>query len=148
MIAVLQRVLYSSVEIEGKIVSEIDKGLNILLGILKEDTKEDIDKLVKKIVNLRIFEDNNGKMNLSLLDTKREVLVVSQFTLAANVKKGRRPSFDNAMEPKKAKEFYQNFCEKLREFTQVKEGVFKATMKVTIINDGPVTFVLNSKDLN
>jgi len=148
MIAVLQRVLYSSVEIEGKIVSEIDKGLNILLGILKEDTKEDIDKLVKKIVNLRIFEDNNGKMNLSLLDTKREVLVVSQFTLAANVKKGRRPSFDNAMEPKKAKEFYQDFCKKLREFTQVKEGVFKATMKVTIVNDGPVTFVLNSKDLN
>ena len=148
MIAVLQRVLYSSVEIEGKIVSEIDKGLNILLGILKEDTKEDIDKLVKKIVNLRIFEDNNGKMNLSLLDTKREVLVVSQFTLAANVKKGRRPSFDNAMEPKKAKEFYQDFCKKLREFTEVKEGVFKATMKVTIVNDGPVTFVLNSKDLN
>ncbi len=148
MIAVLQRVLYSSVEIEGKIVSEIDKGLNILLGILKEDTKEDIDKLVKKIVNLRIFEDENRKMNLSLLDTKREVLVVSQFTLAANVKKGRRPSFDNAMEPEKAKEFYQNFCKKLREFTEVKEGVFKATMKVTIINDGPVTFVLNSKDLN
>jgi len=147
MIAVVQRVLESYVEVDGKVVVRIGKGLNILLGVVRGDTEEDIDKLVNKIVNLRIFEDENGKMNLSVLDVKGEVLVVSQFTLAANVKKGRRPSFENAEKPERAKELYEKFVKKISQFVPAKTGIFAADMKVFILNDGPVTFIIDSKEL-
>ncbi len=147
MIAVVQRVLKSYVEVDGEIVSEIDKGINILLGVSKDDSEEDIDKLVNKIVNLRIFEDEKGKMNLSVLDIKGEALVVSQFTLLANIKKGRRPSFENAALPEEAKRLYDLFVNKISLYLPTKTGVFGADMKVFILNDGPVTFILNSKDL-
>ncbi len=147
MIALLQRVSSSKVEVDGKEIASIGKGLNILLGVLKEDSIDDINKLVKKIINLRIFADEESKMNLSILDIKGEILVISQFTLAGSVKKGRRPSFDRAMEPTKAKELYLLFIEKLKEYVEVKSGIFGAMMKVEIINDGPVTFIIDSKEL-
>lgn len=147
MIAVLQRVNKSWVEVDGKVVGEIGKGINILLGVEKGDTEEDIKKLINKIPFLRIFEDKNGKMNLSVIDIGGEALVISQFTLAGNVKKGRRPSFDNAEEPEKAKVLYEKFVEELSKFIPVKTGIFAAYMKVFIENDGPVTFIINSKEL-
>ncbi len=147
MIVVLQRVNRSWVEVDGKVVSEIGRGINILLGVVKGDTTEDIDKLVKKIPFLRIFEDERGKMNLSLIDVEGEALVISQFTLAGNVKKGRRPSFDQAEEPEKAKHLYELFVKKLSEYLPVKTGIFAADMKVFIENDGPITFVINSREL-
>lgn len=147
MIAVVQRVLQSKVEVEGKVVGEIGKGVNILLGVSKEDEIIDVDKLVDKIVNLRIFEDEKGKMNFSLIDIKGEALVVSQFTLLANLKKGRRPSFENAADPEKAKYLYQEFIKKISTFVPTKTGIFAADMKVYILNDGPVTFILDSKQL-
>jgi len=147
MIAVLQKVNKSYVEVDGKIVGEIGKGINILLGIEKGDTEEDLNKLVKKIINLRIFEDENKKMNLSILDIKGEILVVSQFTLVANLKKGNRPSFENAELPEKAKTLYEKFVKELSIYIPVKTGIFGADMKVFIENDGPVTFILNSKNL-
>jgi len=148
MIAVIQRVLSSKVEVDNQIVGEIGKGLNILLGVEKGDTDEDVRKLVEKIVKLRIFEDEKGKMNLSLLDIKGEALVVSQFTLAANIKKGRRPSFENAEKPERAKELYENFIKAMSDYVPVKTGIFGADMKVFILNDGPVTFIVDSKALH
>lgn len=147
MIAVIQRVLKSYVEVDGKVVGEIGRGINILLGISKEDREEDVDKLVNKIVNLRIFEDEKGKMNLSILDIKGEVLVISQFTLLANLKKGRRPSFENAALPEEAKRLYELFIDRISFYLPTQKGIFGADMKVFILNDGPVTFILNSKDL-
>ncbi|QKF83267.1 D-aminoacyl-tRNA deacylase [Halarcobacter ebronensis] len=149
MIAVIQRVSSSNVKVEGKIVGEIGCGLNILLGVKKGDTKEDIKKLISKIVNLRIFQDKNDKMNLSLLDTKGEVLIISQFTLAANIKKGRRPSFDSSENPELAKKLYEEFIEEMiKEDVKVQTGIFGAKMDVNIQNDGPVTFIVDSKELN
>ncbi len=147
MITVVQRVLKSSVEVDGKIISEIGQGLNILLGVVKGDTEGDIKKMVNKIANLRIFEDEKGKMNLSLIDIKGEALIISQFTLAGNVKKGRRPSFDDAENPERAKELYDKFCIEFSKYAPVKKGIFAADMKVMILNDGPVTFIINSKEL-
>ncbi len=147
MIAVIQRVNKSYVEVNGEVVGEIDKGLNILLGVVKGDTEEDIKKLINKIPFLRIFEDENGKMNLSLIDVNGKALVISQFTLAGNIKKGRRPSFENAEEPKRAKELYEKFIEELKKYVPVETGKFGADMKVFIENDGPVSFVINSKEL-
>lgn len=148
MIAVIQRVSSSSVTVDGELIGKIGKGLNILLGVKKGDEVEDISKLVNKIVNLRIFADENGKMNLSLLDVQGEALVVSQFTLAGNVKKGRRPSFDSSETPDIAKAMYEQFVsevEKLGVHTQT--GVFGAMMDVDIHNDGPVTFIIDSKEI-
>ncbi len=148
MKAVIQRVSSSSVKVDGKVVGKINKGLNILLGAEKEDKKEDITKLLYKILNLRIFQDENKKMNNSLLDIKGELLVISQFTLASNCKKGRRPSFENSLEPKLAKEYYEEFINKAKEQVAIVEsGVFAASMEVCIINDGPVTIILDSKEL-
>jgi len=147
VITVIQRVSQSHVEVNGEIVGKIGVGLNILLGVVKGDTEEDIKKLVNKIVNLRIFEDEKGKMNLSLLDIKGEALIISQFTLAGNVKKGRRPSFDDAEKPERAKELYEKFCEEFSKYVHVEKGIFAADMKVFILNDGPVTFIIDSKDL-
>ncbi|MFK2823882.1 D-aminoacyl-tRNA deacylase [Arcobacter sp. YIC-80] len=149
MIAVIQRVSSSSVTVEGKVVGKIGKGLNILLGVKKGDKQEDISKLVSKIANLRIFSDSDGKMNLSLLDVKGEALIISQFTLAGNVKKGRRPSFDSSEKPDIAKAMYEQFVkefESLGIHTQI--GEFGAHMDVDIHNDGPVTFILDSSELN
>ncbi len=147
MRALLQRVKESKVYIEGKEVASIGQGLNILLGVGVGDEEEDIQKLVEKIVNLRIFEDSSGKFNLSLLDVKGSALVVSQFTLYANTKKGRRPSFELAERPERAKELYELFVKRLSEYVPTQCGVFGAMMDVYIVNWGPVTIMLDSKDL-
>ncbi|WP_417328515.1 D-aminoacyl-tRNA deacylase [Halarcobacter sp.] len=149
MIAVIQRVKSSSVKVENKIVGQIGQGLNILLGVKKGDTKEDIQKLVNKIVNLRIFQDEKDKMNLSLIDVGGEALIISQFTLAGNIKKGRRPSFDASEDPKIANEYYEEFKAFVASHDiHVQSGVFGAYMDVDIQNDGPVTFIVDSKELN
>lgn len=147
MKAVIQRVSRSSVAVDGSVVGKIGRGVNILLGVLKGDRPEDIEKMVSKIVNLRIFPDESGKMNRSLVDIDGEALVISQFTLAANLKRGRRPSFDEAMEPSEAKRMYELFCDRLAEYVEVKRGVFGAMMEVEIVNDGPVTFIVDSREI-
>jgi len=145
---VVQRVKKSWVEVDGKIVGSINEGLNVLLGVGKGDTEEDVEKLAKKILNLRIFEDERGKFQYSVLDVKGELLVISQFTLYANVKKGRRPSFEEAEEPKRAKELYEKFVEKLRESgLKVETGIFGAMMDVFIENWGPVTIIIDSREI-
>jgi len=147
MIAVVQRVIKSSVEVDGKVIGEIRKGVNILLGVAEDDIEEDINKLVNKIVYLRMFEDEDKKMNYSLLDINGEALIISQFTLLANLKKGRRPSFEYAAKPDKAKALYEKFVEEFSKYVKVQTGIFGADMKVYILNDGPVTFILDSKQL-
>ena len=147
MRAVLQRVRESKVIVEGVEVASIGEGLNILLGVGVGDTEEDVKKLVEKTVSLRIFEDSSGKFNLSILDIKGSALVVSQFTLYANVKKGRRPSFELAEKPERAKELYELFVKRLSEYVLTQCGVFGAMMEVHIVNWGPVTIILDSKEL-
>jgi D-tyrosyl-tRNA(Tyr) deacylase len=144
MRAVIQRVESSKVEIENKIQGEIQKGILVLFGCHKDDTEDKLDILVDKLINFRIFEDEKDKMNFSLKEINGEILIVSQFTLLADTKKGRRPSFIDAMEPVKAKEFYDKFVLKMKkEIKIVQTGVFGAKMKVSLINDGPVTFILD-----
>ena len=146
MRAVLQRVKEASVTVEGKITGQIGPGLLVLLGVGKGDTEKDLDFMVDKIPALRIFEDSAGKMNLSLMDTSKALLAVSQFTLFADTKKGRRPSFIDAMEPEEARRMYALFCERCRALgISVQEGVFAADMKVALVNDGPVTICLDSR---
>lgn len=148
MKAILQRSGKSFVKADNSKVGEIEKGLVVFLGVGEEDSLEDIDLLVNKIVNLRIFEDETGKMNKSLLDIKGEILLVSQFTLYADTRKGRRPSFIKAADPKKALEYYNIFSEKLREVPiLIATGVFQADMEVCILNDGPVTIALDTDEL-
>lgn len=143
MKAVIQRVKSASVTIENELYSQINQGILILLGVEKNDTKEEADFLVNKIQKLRIFEDENKKMNLSITDINGEILVVSQFTLAGDCKKGTRPSFDNAKNPQEANELYEYFVTELKKSNlSVKTGVFRAMMDVSLINDGPVTFIL------
>ncbi len=148
MVAVIQRVRRSYVEVDGKVVGSIGRGINCLLGVEKGDTEEEAKWLAQKVVELRIFEDQQGKMNLSLLDIRGELLVVSQFTLLANCIKGRRPSFTNAAPPDEAERLYRFFVDYIRERYDIKveTGVFKAMMLVYIENDGPVTFVINTRD--
>ena len=147
MKAVIQRVFSASVTVDGKEVGSIDRGLLVLLGVAKEDVSTDLDYLVKKTIGLRIFKDENANMNLSIKDVGGEALVVSQFTLCADTKKGRRPSFINAASPEIAESIYQQYCEKLREENiSVQMGQFGAMMEVKLINDGPVTIVLNSRE--
>ncbi len=149
MRAVIQRVNSSYVKVDGKVVGEIGKGLNILLGVKKGDTEEDLRKLAKKIVNLRIFENEEGKFHYSLLDIGGGALVISQFTLYANVKKGKRPSFEMAEKPERAKKLYETFIEELKVLgvDKVESGVFGAMMEVFIDNWGPVTVMVDSEDL-
>lgn len=143
MIGLIQRVKSASVTIDEELYSSINQGILVLYGVEKGDTKEKADKIADKISKLRIFEDENNKMNLSIQDVAGELLVVSQFTLAGNCSKGTRPSFDNAEAPDKAKEMYEYFISKLREKNiPVKTGVFGAMMDVALVNDGPVTFIL------
>ncbi len=149
MIAVIQRVSSSSVKVEEKVVGEISEGLNILLGVKKGDDSSDIIKLVNKIINLRIFQDENQKMNLSLLDINGQALIISQFTLAGNIKKGRRPSFDSSETPDIANRLYEEFVDEFKNAgIDTQTGEFGAYMDVSIQNDGPVTFIIDSKELN
>ena len=148
MRAVVQRVSSASVAVSGETVSSIRTGLLVLLGVGKEDGEADGESLADKVVNLRVFEDEAGKMNRSVLDAGGELLVVSQFTLLGDARKGRRPSFIDAMEPVRANELYKRFCEACRRLgVKVGEGVFRAEMKVALVNDGPVTLLLDSKRL-
>jgi D-tyrosyl-tRNA(Tyr) deacylase len=146
MRAVLQRVRSASVTVDGKGVGEIGPGLLVLLGVGKDDGEQDVEWMADKISGLRIFEDEAGKMNRSLLDTSRAMLCVSQFTLYADTRKGRRPSFIDAGAPEAAKALYARFCERSRGVgLTVAEGIFAADMKVALVNDGPVTIWLDSR---
>ena len=143
---VVQRVKYARVEVDSLCVGKIGKGALILLGVARDDEEEDVLFLIRKVSQLRMFEDSAGKMNLSAGDVSGEFLVVSQFTLLGNCEKGRRPSFDGAADAAKGEAFYNRFVEGLREegFT-VECGRFRAMMEVTLLNDGPVTFILESR---
>ena len=145
---VIQRVNNASVTIDEKIVGKINKGFLVLIGVSNDDTKEIADKMIKKLIGMRIFEDENEKTNLALADVDGELLLVSQFTLYANCKKGNRPSFINAGAPDMANEMYEYIIEKCREMVKVVEtGEFGADMKVKLENDGPFTIVLDSEQL-
>lgn len=147
MKVVLQRSKQSKVTIDGKINGEIDHGYVALVSFTNGDNIEIIDKMIKKIINLRVFTDENDKMNLSILDTKGSILSISQFTLYADTTKGNRPSFINALNPTEATKLYDIFNQKLSEFVHVETGIFGADMKVEIYNDGPVTIILDSHEL-
>ena len=146
MKAVVQRVERASVRVEGALVGEIGAGMLVLLGVLKGDGAKECDELALKVAQFRFFQDEQGKMNLSALDLAREVLVVSQFTLAADGSSGRRPSFDRAAPPGEAEPLYESFVARLRGLgLKVATGTFGAMMQVELLNDGPVTFVLESR---
>lgn len=145
---VIQRVTNASVTVDGAVVGQIGKGFMVLVGISDEDNEQVADKLVKKLVGLRIFEDAEGKTNLSLADVDGELLMISQFTLYANCKKGYRPSFIEAGKPDKAEKLYDYICEECKKTVPVVEkGIFGADMKVSLLNDGPFTIILDSRDL-
>lgn len=145
---VVQKVSESNVKIDGKIVGAIDKGYMVLVGITNGDDETIVDKMIDKLINLRIFEDENEKLNLSLMDVGGSILSISQFTLYANCKKGRRPSFIDAAKPDISSPLYDYFNEKLIEKgIKVERGVFGAMMEVSLINDGPVTIILDSKEI-
>jgi len=146
MRVVVQRVSKASVKVDGKITGKITRGLMLLIGIAREDELKDIDFITEKCVNLRIFEDEDGKMNRSLLDVGGEILAISQFTLLGNTSKGRRPSFIEAAGPEKGDEFYNLFIQKLKSFNvKTETGIFGAMMDVELINSGPVTLIIDSK---
>ena len=148
MRAVIQRVKHSSVTVDGKVLGEIGDGLLVLLGITHTDTEKEVNWLASKVKDLRIFEDNEGKMNLGLEDIKGELLVISQFTLYGNCIKGRRPGFTEAARPDLAGPLYEKFLEKCRSFGIKTEcGEFGADMKVALLNDGPVTMIIDTKDI-
>lgn len=146
MRAIVQRVDFAKVEVEDKIVGSIDQGLLVLLGVGEEDTEKDLDYMVDKILGLRVFQGENDKMNLSLEDIGGEILVVSQFTLYGDVRKGRRPSFSSSADPKIANELYRKFIDKcLQRQIKTQCGIFGADMNVSLLNQGPVTIMVDSK---
>ena len=146
MRAVIQRVKEAKVKVAGQIVGQIAQGMLVFLGVARDDSRSSADYLVKKITELRIFEDAQSKMNLSAQEKDGQFLVVSQFTLYGNCDKGRRPSFDEAADPVKGEELYKYFVERLKATKAVVEtGVFRAMMEVSLVNDGPVTFIIDSK---
>jgi len=145
MRVLVQRSLNSSVSVNKKIVGKIDSGLVLLVGFTENDTEKEIDYLVSKVVNLRIFDDEDGIMNKSILDVNGSILSISQFTLYANCKKGNRPSYIEALPGDKAKPLYELFNKKLKQYCKVEEGIFGADMKVSIQNDGPITILLESR---
>ncbi len=148
MRAVVQRVSSASVQVTGKTVGSIDIGLMVLLGVEESDTEKDADYLVEKIVGLRVFEDSDGKMNLSVNDVGGSLLVVSQFTLLGDVRKGKRPSFNTAANPDLGNALYEYFVRRTRERNRKTEtGKFRATMAVSLVNDGPVTILIDSKKI-
>ncbi|MCR5836487.1 MAG: D-tyrosyl-tRNA(Tyr) deacylase [Lachnospiraceae bacterium] len=145
---VIQRVSHANVTVDNNITGEINKGFLVLVGVSNEDSKEIADKMIKKLVNMRIFEDANGKTNLSLADVNGELLLVSQFTLYADCKKGNRPSFINAGGPELANALYEYIIDECRKSVEVVEtGIFGADMKVELLNDGPFTIILDSNEL-
>lgn len=146
MKVVIQRALASSVEVDNKLINKIEKGMVILVGVNVEDTSEDVDYLVRKTLNLRIFDDENGVMNKSILDVGGEILSISQFTLQASTKDGNRPSYINAMKGEEAIKLYEEYNKKLNEKIKTYPGVFGAEMKVSITNDGPITIIIDSKN--
>ena len=140
---VIQRVKKAKVEVEEKVVGEIEKGFLVLVGVTHTDTEQEADYLAKKLCNLRVFEDENQKMNLNLKDVNGKLLIVSQFTLYANCKDGNRPSFTDAAKPEMANELYEYFCKKCEEYQiEVQKGIFGADMQISLVNDGPVTIVM------
>ena len=147
MKAVIQRVSKASVTVDGEIISEIGKGYLILLGVMDDDNESDAEVIARKTSTLRVFEDEDGKMNLDIQKVDGEILAVSQFTLCADVKKGNRPSFAHSAHPDRANELYEYFCRKLLEngVKNVEKGVFGADMKVELLNDGPVTILYDSE---
>ena len=146
MKAVIQRVKEASVTVDGELISSVEKGYMVLLGVMKGDTEKEAELLARKTASLRVFEDENGEMNLSVNDIGGEILAVSQFTLCADCKKGNRPSFTNSEEPENANRLYEYFCKELLKngVKAVKKGVFGADMKVALINDGPVTITYDT----
>ena len=146
MKVVIQRSKESSVSVDGKIINKIDGGLMILVGINEFDNEEDVDYIVKKTLNLRIFDDENGVMNKSILDVGGEILSISQFTLQADTRKGNRPSYIHAMKGKQANKLYELYNQKLNEHIKTYPGIFGADMKVSILNDGPITIIIDSKE--
>ncbi len=147
MKVVVQRSKNSKVTINNKVNGSIDKGYVLLVGFTHGDTTDIVDKMINKILNLRIFEDENDKMNLSIKDINGSILSISQFTLYADAKKGNRPSFINAMKPDEASKLYDYFNQELSKYIEVNTGIFGADMKVEIYNDGPVTIILDSDEL-
>jgi len=145
MRAVVQRVLNASVEVEGNIAGSIEKGLLVLVGFHIDDSEKEMEYIINKIRGLRIFDDDNGVMNLSVEDICGEVLLVPQFTLYGDVRKGKRPSYSSAMPPHRAEDFYDKFINRFRsEYSRIESGVFGADMKVSLLNQGPVTILLDS----
>jgi len=145
MRAVVQRVRRAQVSVESEVVGAIDSGLCVLVGVAREDTEREAHSLASKVCGLRIFEDSEGKMNRSLLDTGGAILAVSQFTLLGDARKGKRPSFGSAMEPEQALRLFESFCEQCRsEGAEVATGRFRAHMLVELVNDGPVTLLLDT----
>ena len=147
MRVVVQRVKYASCTVDEKITGKIDKGFLLLIGFKKGDTLLEMNKVLKKVIGLRIFEDEEGKMNKSLSDVDGNILAISQFTLYADSRKGNRPSFVEAMEFDKASSYYDLFCDELSKILKVEKGIFGADMKIELLNDGPVTIILDSDEL-
>ncbi len=147
MKAIVQRVIKSNVSVDNEVIGEINNGMTVFLGVGEDDTAKDLEYVGNKLLNLRIFEDNDGKMNLSIKETKGDILLISQFTLYGNTRKGNRPSFSKAAKPDKANEFYNNMIKFLNKNSTliIKSGKFQAHMEVTLINDGPVTLIIDSK---
>lgn len=143
---IIQRVSEAAVSIDNKVVGQIDQGLLLLVGVGPDDTQADVDYAVRKILNMRIFSDENGKMNLSVQDVEGAILSISQFTLFADTKKGNRPAFTGAAKPELASQLYDNFNDALEQAVPVARGRFGADMQVSLINDGPVTIVLDTKN--